>query len=124
VRLDLDELHRRLLVEVMGTAPTDSPNPRYEGPSYAEDRFRPLLVGLRRVVPRDELDYVSKSGRAYGFLIDNAWLRHRPTGRALAVTVGLYADDDGVVNDDRYAYEEVGTPLMEDLGEALGRELH
>jgi hypothetical protein len=123
VSLDLPESDRRWLVEVMGTAPEDSPNPRYAGARFAERPFRPLLTGLTRRVPRAELDYVNKAGRAYGFMVENAYLRYRPTDRALFVTVALYVDDDGVVGDDRYNYDDEGTPLLEDLGEALARLL-
>lgn len=122
-RIELSDAHRQLLVQLMGESPLDSENPRFAGVRYAEQHFRPMLPGLLRHIPRAELDYVGKSGRAYGFAVDNAFVRHRPSGRALFVTVALYADDDGVANDDRYSYETVSEPFLRELGEALALRL-
>jgi hypothetical protein len=121
--LELSDAHRSLLCALMQAVPRESRNPRYAGERYDEARFRPLLAGLVRRIPRAELDYLNKSGKAYGFVVENAFLRHRPSGRSLFVTVALYADDDGVANDDSYAYDRVSEPFLRDLGEALALEL-
>jgi hypothetical protein len=120
VALGLDEPHRQFLLEVMHTDPLDSVNPKFEGAQYGADRFKALWRGARRAVPEGDLYSVGKSGRAYGFEIDNAYLRHVPSGRALFVTAAVYADPNQVVNDDGYAYHLTG-PFMDQLGEALAR---
>jgi hypothetical protein len=82
---------------------------------------KPLLPGVLRVVDRDRLRYVSKSGRALGFHLENAYIEDRSTGRGLFVTVAIYANPDGVLNDDVYAYESLSAPFLSTLGWALAR---
>ena len=121
--LGLSEEHRRFLLEVLGADPRTMANPRTAEERHAEARFRPLLAGLGRVLERGELDYLGKAGRAYGFVVENAYLRNRKTGRALFVTAAIYADTNDVVNDDDYDYDTVAEPFMRDLGELLARKL-
>jgi hypothetical protein len=45
------------------------------------------------------------------------------TEREFFMTVAMYVNSDGVLNDDRYEYETIGLPLMADLGEAAARRL-
>jgi hypothetical protein len=124
--LGLTEAHRRFLLDaldVQRTDPRTSRNPRPSDDRSADLRFRPLLEGVTRTVDRAELDYLGKSGRAYGFEVENAYLRHRKSGRALFVTAAIYADANDLVNDDDYDYDTIAEPFMRDLGEALARSL-
>lgn len=83
----------------------------------------PLSLGLLEVLPAKELRYVAKSGRAYGFHLDNAYVEHVPSGRAFFVTAVVYANSDGVLNDDDYDYDELSKPLLGALGAALAKSL-
>lgn len=122
--LRLDESHRRFLLQAMAEDPRKSRNPRCSGAELSELRFKPMMAGiLRSGVDRSELDYINKAGKALGFHIENAYLRHRRTGRAFLVAAGLFVDLDGTLNDDQYAYETLSKPFLEALGEALGRRL-
>jgi hypothetical protein len=71
----------------------------------------------------ERIRYVGKSGRAYGFHLENAYVENRDTGRAFFVTATVYANPDGVLNDDDYAYDQLSRPLLASLGSALAREL-
>ncbi|MBK8940067.1 MAG: serine hydrolase [Polyangiaceae bacterium] len=83
----------------------------------------PLSLGLVEVLPAKELRYVAKSGRAYGFHLDNAYVEHLPSKRAFFVTAVVYANEDGVLNDDDYDYDELSKPLLGALGAALAKSL-
>ncbi|MEO1483564.1 MAG: serine hydrolase [Myxococcota bacterium] len=85
-------------------------------------RYKPLLAGVRRGVPQPERVHVeSKAGRAYGFLVDNAYYRYR--GRELFIAAAIYVNANGVIGDDTYEYESVGLRFFEALGELLAREV-
>ncbi len=112
--------HRRFLVAAMEQDPRASANPEYRGNRYDIERFKGLLRGARRALPASDLRGVSKSGRAYGFEVDNAYLEHRPSGRAMFVTVAVYANPNQVINDNGYAYHLTGR-FVEALGEELAR---
>lgn len=119
----LAEEDRRLLLDAMAALPRESKNPRYEPEDYPDDYVKFLLPGLARVVPRDRLRIVNKIGQAYGFTTENAYIEDTATGRSFFIAATLYTNEDGVLNDDRYEYEDVALPFMADLGEALARHL-
>jgi hypothetical protein len=114
---------RAFLLQAMTEEPTASRNPRYDDPSLDGARYRPSVAGVERVRPRSGLHIISKAGRAYGFYTENAWIEDPATGRAFALTATVYADDDGVIGDDRYRYDELARPILAALGEQLTRQL-
>lgn len=129
------------LRKAMTLYPRQSKNPKYSGEGLSETRFKPLMRGLRAAGVTDErLYYLNKAGKALGFHLDNALVgvggegalrvdraTSLPAGaglrRALYVTVGLYVNDDEVLNDDVYEYDSVSAPLLDALGYGVGRYL-
>lgn len=87
------------------------------------EHHKPLLSGVRRVTGDADLRYVGKSGRAYGFHIANAYIENLEARRGLYVTAAIYANPNGIVNDDVYDYEGSTQPFMTALGGALARAL-
>ncbi len=86
-------------------------------------QHRPMLTGVRKVTGGVPVRYVGKAGRAYGFHLANAYLENEANGRAMYVTAAIYANPNGVVNDDRYDYEGTSEPFMETLGAVLATHL-
>lgn len=121
--LGLTDRHRRWLLEAMTEYPRESDNPVY--PATADDALKPLLPGVRRVFPETAPDrriqITNKMGGAYGFTVENAYLRHPASGRAVFVAAVIYTNRDGILNDDRYEYDTVARPFLADLGEMVAR---
>ena len=111
VTLAITDDQRDRLVKAM----TRDPNHR----SAAE--HGPLLPGVVDAIGKDNVRYVSKSGRAYGFHLENAYIENTSNGHAILVTAVVYANPNGVLNDDDYAYDETSRPLLASLGEELAR---
>ena len=82
----------------------------------------PLSPGVLEVLPHERVRYIGKSGRAYGFHLENAYLEDRRTGRALFVTVTVYANPNGILNDDDYGYDDTTKPMLASLGAVLTRK--
>ena len=101
--------------------PLESKNPVYTDEKKGAMRYKTLLRGLAEMRDPKRLRYMNKAGRAYGFHLENAWIRDRKSRREFFVTVVLYVNDDGVLNDDLYGYDKISRPLFVKLGEALGR---
>jgi hypothetical protein len=118
---DLAEEHRAFLAEAMRQTPGESENPRWDAEEYAAERYKLLLPGLERVLPRERLDVYSKIGVASGFTTENDYVVDRETGRCFFVAAPLYTNPNGVVNDGDYAYDELAAPFFADLGEVLAR---
>lgn len=112
--------HERLL-EAASELPGDSLNPRYDRAEYPDSYGKPLLAGLARVLDPRRVRIANKTGRAYGFSIENALVEDRASGRAFFVAATIYTNSNGILNDDDYDYRSVADPFLADLGEALAR---
>ncbi|MCC6526118.1 MAG: serine hydrolase [Polyangiaceae bacterium] len=110
--LGLDPSEHKLLVDAM-TA-------HLPGSARMNDHH-PLAPGVLEVVPAERVRYVGKAGRAYGFLLDNAFVEDRTSHRGFFVTATVYANPDGVMNDDDYAYDELARPILKAVGAAIAR---
>ena len=128
------------LRHAMAIYPRHSKNPQYSGRSLAETRFKPLIRGIRwaskKLIDQD-LYYLNKAGKALGFHMDNAFIAFgknageiKKSGfpmnspkRGLFVTVGIYVNKDGILNDDKYEYSKISVPVLNAIGYAVGRYL-
>ena len=59
----------------------------------------------------------NKIGQAYGFLLDSAWLEDATHQCVLSAVI--YVNSDGVLNDDKYEYEQLGLPFLAELGRLI-----
>lgn len=112
---------RAFLVQAMGEVPRESANPKYDAETHPDHHCKFVLRGVRRVVPAEHLRVYDKIGRAYGFSIENAYIEDQRTGTGFFLAIVLYTNPDGVVNDDRYAYQELADPFLDAAGETLAR---
>jgi hypothetical protein len=114
---------RAFLLAAMTEYPRESADPRFDPAEYPDDWGKRLLPGLLRVGPEERWRIVNKTGEAYGSAIENAWVEDRVTGRGMFVAATIYTNADGVLNDDRYEYDEVARPFFLEIGDAVGRML-
>ncbi len=114
---------RELLLEAMSQLPRQSKNPVYDPNEYPDDYVKALRPGVARVVPSDRVVIYNKTGQAYGFSTENAYVVDSETGRSFFLAATLYTNENEALNDDQYEYDEVATPFMEALGEAVARRV-
>ncbi len=121
--LKLSESHRSRLLQAMTEYPRESMNPVYAAKDFPDEYSKFLLPGIRRLFPSNtpgvRVESTGKIGRAYGFSIENSFVRNPANGRAVFVTAVIYTNEDGVLNDDKYEYETVADPFFADLGELV-----
>ena len=119
---DLTDAQRALLLDALSCYPGDSANPKYERERYPDAYAKFFLPGVERAVPKGSATIYNKVGLAYGFAIDNACIVDKAGGRTLFLAATVFANSDGVMNDDKYDYESVGLPFLEGLAEAVVRD--
>jgi hypothetical protein len=119
VSLGIEPEHRAFLVRAMTEDPLASSNPVYRDPKKSGLRYKTMIRGMMRVMPLERIRYAGKAGRAFGFHLDNAYIEDRASGRAMVVTVAIYANGNGVLNDNRYGYDAITRPFLKNLGEVL-----
>ena len=118
---ELGVAQRAFLVQTMGQLPRESRNPDYRDLDDHYCKF--VWRGVSRVVPGEHLRVYDKIGRAYGFSTENAYVEDRRTGRGFFLSVVVYTNPDGVLNDDRYGYAEIADPFLDAVGERIAREV-
>lgn len=114
LKLDLDDDQRAVLIKAL-TA-------RLASKKHAAEH-NPLSPGVLEVFEHDEVRYLGKSGRAYGFHLENAYIEHRKSKRAFLVTATVYVNPNGILNDDDYGYDDTSKPLLAALGKVLTASL-
>ncbi len=62
-------------------------------------------------------------GLSFGCAIDAAYIVDLETGKEFVLSVGVYTNEDEVINDAKYDYESVAYPLMKDIGRLIMNQL-
>ena len=116
-RLDPDDY--AFLRRYLSLPPRLSQYPRYDPAQYPDNYAKFVLVGGPPQALPDGVRIYNKIGQAYGFLIDNACIVDSLRGVEFLLTAVVYANADGVLNDDQYEYDTVGLPFLRRLGQLL-----
>ncbi|WP_397573779.1 serine hydrolase [Silanimonas sp.] len=119
-RWALSATTRLSLLRITGLFPRESPllatgthAPAAFGDGYA--KF--FVVGDRDAAPRGFRSF-GKTGEAFGHQGETALLTEADGQCEVLLSANLYANDDGVLNDDRYEYDTVSRPFLAALGRA------
>ena len=121
---ELDAADREVMLEAMSQYPRQSTNPVYDAEEYPDTYVKDLLIGLERVVPRERLRIYNKTGQAYGFSTENAWVvntRDRPG--ILPGRHALYEQRRHPQRRRVRVRRDRPSPFLADLGEAVARKL-
>lgn len=114
LRLAPDDYAR--LRAALSELPRESRYPRYD-PGHFPDTYAKFLLGGAGLAPLPPgVRVFNKIGQAYGFLIDNAYVQDEAHSVEFLLSVVLYVNADGVLNDDKYEYDSIGFPFLRDLG--------
>lgn len=105
----------------LGTLPSESGLAGFERNVVADYQLSPFLRGIERVRARGHFQIFSKVGQAFGFLIANAYVVDKDTGRSFFLTASVYANPDETMNDDKYGYDTISFPALADVAEAFCR---
>lgn len=110
---------RRLLADTMRMTPRECPDPDYDPTAFPDDHGKWLLPTDADGHLPARLRIANKNAQSYGYLGDSAFIVDEAHDLAFGLTAVLYVDRDGVLNDGRYAYAEIGRPFLRELGAAV-----
>ena len=86
---------------------------------YPQGYVKSLMVGGSAGAIPDNIRIFNKSGEAYGFKTDCAYIVDYENGVEFLLAATLYTNDNETFNDDNYEYEEIALPFFRDLGLAI-----
>lgn len=120
-RFRLAEEDRLLLLKIMSQFPKESVYPSYTGQDYGNDYAKFFLPEDTSASRKNPIRTINKSGMAYGHLLDVAYIYDEDSGVEFFLSTIIYCNRDGILNDDKYDYDEIGFPFFKKLGQLIYR---
>jgi beta-lactamase class A len=104
----------------MSMTPASAGYPPYDSTIYFDTYCKFLLFGAEKhqKIPAG-MKVFNKVGDAYGHLLDLAYVADAVNGVEFMLSAVIYCNQDGVLNDDNYDYEEIGLPFMKYIGQRI-----
>jgi hypothetical protein len=109
----------RFLYTYMSAYPSEVANPHYDTATYFDSYVKFFLFKDKKQRPPSYIRIFNKPGWSYGFLTDVAYIIDTKNKVEFMLSATLYVNRDGILNDDKYEYEEVGYPFFRETGEII-----
>ncbi len=122
-RFNITDEQRKYILQNLGRYPDEY------GLAYNSLEFFPTYKKYLFFGRDPKLNYINDSlnrfrslnivGVSFGCVIDCAYLIDFQTGKDFLLTIGMYANQDEILNDGNYDYESIGMPFLTELGRLL-----
>jgi len=110
------------LKKYMSMLPRESEFTEYHDYKHYPDSYvKYFLYGNTKENIPDYIKIYNKVGMAYGYLIDNAYIVDSNDKIEFLLSAVIYVNEDGIFNDDKYEYDEIGLPFLANLGRVIYR---
>jgi hypothetical protein len=120
-RFHLSPEDYRFLYRYMSEYPSEETHPHYDTVEYADSYTKFFLFKAGRTpIPR-YIRIFNKPGWSYGFLTDVAYIADFKHKIEFMISAVIYVNSDGILNDDKYEYDEIGYPFFKETGDILYR---
>ena len=117
-RFNLTKDDYSFLYQYLSQYPSETNYPKYDSASYYNSYVKSYFHDSTHQMP-SYIRVFNKVGWAYGFLIDVSYVADFKNNVEFMLTSTLYANSDGILNDDKYDYETVGGPFLYQLGQTI-----
>ena len=115
--LTKEDLH--FLYQYMSEYPFESKKPAYDTTEFFSSYTKFFLYKSGKQKPPSNIRIFNKPGWSYGFLTDAAYIVDFDTKTEFMLSAVIYVNRDGVLNDDKYEYNEIGYPFFKEVGEII-----
>jgi len=121
---NISDQQREMLIRDLSMGPLHLNTKEYSDTSvFYPNSLRFILFGADKKVLYPNILYFNKSAMAYGTLGDCAYLYDKEHGVEFFLSIFMYVNKDGILNDDKYDYDTIGLPFMKRLGEIVYQSL-
>lgn len=118
-RFHLTESDYQFLYRYMSQLPGESDYPKYDTTEFFDSytKFFLFKAGRGRIPPH--IRVFNKTGWSYGFLTDVAYIVDFKNQVEFMLSGVIYVNSDGVLNDNKYEYEQTGYPFFKEVGNII-----
>lgn len=117
-RFDLKDDDYGFLYHYLSEYPFESRFPNYDTTEFFQSYCKFLYKAGRSRIP-DNIRIFNKPGWSYGFLTDVAYVVDFANKIEYMVSGVIYVNSDGILNDDRYEYDQRGYPFFKEIGQII-----
>ena len=104
----------------MSQFPSETTFPDYTDTTVYWDAYcKFVLYGTEKGKLPKHIRLFNKVGDAYGFLLDITYVVDFENKIEFFLSTVMYCNSDGIFNDDKYDYDQVGYPFMKHLGQVI-----
>ena len=119
-KLPLSEDNWRFMITQLGMMPKESEYPKYEKKTYYDSYKKYFMYGCAvATINSDTLRIFNIVGRAYGFLIDCAYIVDYKNKVEFLLSSSIYVNERNTFGTGKYEYDRIGLPFLRDLSKAI-----
>ena len=120
-RFNLTNDDYQLLYQYLSQYPGETNYPKYDPKQYYDSYVKFFFLdSLHHQMPAN-VRVFNKVGWAYGFLTDASYVVDFKNKVEYMLTATVYANSDGILNDNKYDEDTVGHPFLYQLGQTIYR---
>lgn len=116
-KLSDDDYH--FLYRYMSELPSESDYPKYDTSEFFDSYTKFFLFKAGKSKIPSHIRVFNKTGWSYGFLTDVAYIVDYKNNVEFMLSGVIYVNKDGVLNDDKYEYEQTGYPFFKEVGNII-----
>ena len=116
-RLSTRDYH--FLYKYLSEYPRESVYPHYDSATYFDGYTKFFFFRAGHTPIPSYIRSFNKPGWSYGFLTDIAYIADFKNKVEFMLSGTIYVNSDGVLNDDKYEYEETGWPFFKEAGNII-----
>ncbi len=117
-RFRLTENDLEFLYRYLSQYPSETDFPKYDTDEFYDSYVKFFFRDSTRRMP-GHVRVFNKTGWSYGFLTDVSYVVDFKNKVEYMLSATVYVNSDGVVNDSKYDYDQVGYPFLFQLGQAV-----
>lgn len=124
-RFNLSGEDYTFLYQYMSELPYESDHPKYDTTEFFSSYTKFFMFKSGHTPIPSYIRIFNKPGWSYGFLTDVAYIVDFKNKVEFMLSGVIYVNSDGVLNDNKYEYDEIGYPFFKEVGDIIYQyELH
>ena len=117
-RFNLKKEDRDYLLKYLSQYPSETSYPKYNDSVFYDSYVKFFFQDSTHKIPNN-IRVFNKVGWAYGFLTDVSYVIDLKNNIEYMLAATIYVNQDGILNDNKYEYESIGHPFLQELGKAV-----